>query len=34
MPKYLIQASYTPEGLRGLQKDTAIGRRDAIAKML
>ena len=27
MPKYLIQASYTTEGLRGLAKDSASGRR-------
>jgi uncharacterized protein with GYD domain len=27
MPKYLIQASYTTEGLRGLSKDSASGRR-------
>ena len=27
MPKYLIQASYTAEGLKGLQKDKASGRR-------
>jgi uncharacterized protein with GYD domain len=31
MPKYLIQASYTAEGLNGLQKDEASGRRAAIA---
>jgi uncharacterized protein with GYD domain len=30
MPKYLIQASYTPEGLKGLQKDKATGRRTAV----
>ena len=34
MPKYLMQASFTSEGLRGLQKDKASGRRDAIAKAL
>lgn len=27
MPKYLIQANYTSEGLRGLSKDSASGRR-------
>jgi uncharacterized protein with GYD domain len=27
MPKYLIQASYSPEGIRGLVKDSASGRR-------
>ena len=26
MPKYLLTASYTAEGLRGLQKDKASGR--------
>jgi uncharacterized protein with GYD domain len=30
MPKYLISASYTAEGLKGLQKDKASGRRRAI----
>jgi uncharacterized protein with GYD domain len=30
MPKYLIAASYSAEGLRGLQKDKASGRRQAI----
>jgi uncharacterized protein with GYD domain len=30
MPKYLIQASYTPEGLKGLAKDKASGRKAAI----
>lgn len=31
MPKYLIKASYTAEGLKGLQKDKATGRRAAVA---
>jgi uncharacterized protein with GYD domain len=31
MPKYLIQASYSAEGLKGLQKDKASGRRTAAA---
>lgn len=30
MPKYLIQASYTAEGLKGLHKDKASGRRKAV----
>lgn len=30
MPKYLIQASYTAEGLQGLAKDKASGRKAAI----
>lgn len=32
MPKYLIQASYTAEGLRGVIKDTASGRKAAVQK--
>jgi len=32
MPKFLIEAAYTAEGLRGLQKDKASGRRDAVVK--
>lgn len=31
MPKYLIQASYTAEGLKGLAKDTAAGRKAAVS---
>jgi uncharacterized protein with GYD domain len=31
MPKYLISASYSAEGLRGLQRDKASGRRAAVA---
>jgi uncharacterized protein with GYD domain len=27
MPKYLVQASYTPEGIKGLVRDSASGRR-------
>jgi uncharacterized protein with GYD domain len=34
VPKYLIQASYTPEGLKGLMKDKASGRKAAVAKAL
>lgn len=30
MPKYMIQASYTPEGLQGLAKDKASGRKAAV----
>ena len=29
MPKYIYQASYTVEGMRGLLKDSASGRRKA-----
>jgi uncharacterized protein with GYD domain len=31
MPKYLISASYSAEGLRGLQRDKASGRRQAVS---
>ncbi len=34
MPKYLVQASYTAEGLRGLQKDKASGRKQAVLNAL
>ena len=30
MPKYMYQASYTVEGARGLLRDTASGRREAV----
>jgi uncharacterized protein with GYD domain len=30
MPKYLIQGRYTPEGLQGLAKDKASGRKAAV----
>jgi uncharacterized protein with GYD domain len=30
MAKFLITASYTADGLKGLQKDKASGRRDAV----
>ena len=32
MPKYMIQASYTAEGLKGLQKDKASGRRASVSE--
>lgn len=32
MPKYLIHASYTSEGARGVISEGGSGRRDAIAK--
>jgi uncharacterized protein with GYD domain len=34
MPKYLIKASYTPEGVQGLMKEGATGRRDFIGKLI
>jgi uncharacterized protein with GYD domain len=30
MPKFLVEASYTAEGLKGLQKDKASGRQAAL----
>ena len=32
MPKYLIESSYTAEGLKGLQKDKSSGRKAAVTK--
>ena len=32
MPKFLIEASYTAEGLKGLQKDMASGRQMAVTE--
>jgi uncharacterized protein with GYD domain len=34
MPKYLISGSYTADGLKGLQKDKASGRRRAVTAAL
>ena len=34
MPKFLIEASYTAEGLRGLQRDKAEGRTNALKSAL
>ncbi len=34
MPHYLLQASYTAEGLKGLIKDTASGRRAAVKSIV
>jgi hypothetical protein len=34
MAKYLVEASYTAEGLKGLIKDKASGRKAAVAKAL
>jgi uncharacterized protein with GYD domain len=34
MPKYMIKASYTTEGVKGLAKEGGSGRRAAIKKML
>ena len=34
MPKFLIEASYSAEGMKGLQKDKAAGRTAAVKKAL
>ncbi|MGW4565450.1 GYD domain-containing protein [Streptomyces sp. NPDC004561] len=34
MPKFLIQASYTPEGTRGLLAEGASGRRAAVDQVV
>ena len=34
MPKFLIKASYTPEGIRGLMKEGGTGRRASVQKLL
>jgi uncharacterized protein with GYD domain len=34
MPKYLVNASYTEEGLKGLLKDGGSRRREAVAQLV
>jgi len=34
MPKYLIQGSYTTEGIKGVLKEGASGRREAVSAAL
>ena len=34
MPKFLIEASYTSEGLKGLQKEKAASRKAVVSKMV
>lgn len=34
MAKYLLEAAYTSEGLQGLIKDKASGRREAVSRAL
>jgi uncharacterized protein with GYD domain len=34
MPKYLISGSYSADGLKGLQKDKASGRRRAVTEAI
>jgi uncharacterized protein with GYD domain len=31
MPKYLFQATYSAEGIKGLEKDKAVGRKAALS---
>ncbi|MFI7704098.1 GYD domain-containing protein [Nonomuraea sp. NPDC049480] len=33
MPKYLIQATYTADGLKGVLRDGGTGRRQAVERM-
>ena len=34
MPKFLFEGSYTPEGMKGVVKDKASGRKAVVEKML
>jgi uncharacterized protein with GYD domain len=34
MPKYLLKASYTPEGVQGVLKEGGTSRRDTIDKLI
>jgi uncharacterized protein with GYD domain len=34
MPKYLFQATYTAEGIKGLEKDKASGRKAALSNAI
>jgi uncharacterized protein with GYD domain len=34
MAKYLIETTYTPEGIRALRQDSASGRREAVTRLL
>jgi len=34
MPKYLMESTYTPEGIRALHKDKAAARKEAVIKLL
>ncbi|HET6375122.1 MAG TPA: GYD domain-containing protein [Methylocella sp.] len=34
MPKYLFQAAYTAEGIKGLEKDKASGRKAALSRAI
>jgi uncharacterized protein with GYD domain len=34
MPKYLLQVSYTPQGIQGLQKEGGVARRAAVQRLI
>jgi uncharacterized protein with GYD domain len=34
MPKYMVKASYTTDGVKGVLKEGGSGRRDTIAKLI
>ncbi|MFA9430692.1 GYD domain-containing protein [Egicoccus sp. AB-alg2] len=34
MPKYLLKARYTPQGMKGVLSEGGTGRRETIAKMI
>ena len=34
MPKFLFETTYTPEGIRGLQKDKGSARKQAVEKLV
>lgn len=34
MPKYMYVGSYTPEGVKGVMKEGASGRRDAVKRLI
>jgi uncharacterized protein with GYD domain len=34
MPKFLVEASYTPDGFKGLLKDKASGRKTAVTQTI
>jgi uncharacterized protein with GYD domain len=34
MPKFLVQGSYSPEGLKGILKEGGSGRKEAVEKLV
>jgi uncharacterized protein with GYD domain len=34
MPKYLLQVSYTPQGVQGLKKEGGVARRAAVQRLV